>query len=79
MGLWDTFTDLVEAATPWSTAEAEHPDSHKSPQGDAPLGGNAPAAPAKEIVRVLPAQLSSVGPLGSFGYSQILDGKVVLT
>ncbi|RKU49341.1 hypothetical protein DL546_009877 [Coniochaeta pulveracea] len=49
MGFWDTITDLVDAATPWSTAEAEHPDSHKSPQGDAPLGGNAPAAPAKEI------------------------------
>ncbi|KAK1767674.1 ubiquinol-cytochrome C reductase hinge protein-domain-containing protein [Phialemonium atrogriseum] len=25
MGIWDTITDLVEAATPWSTAEAEAP------------------------------------------------------
>ena len=23
MGIWDSFTDLVEAATPWSTVEAE--------------------------------------------------------
>ncbi|EFX01429.1 ubiquinol-cytochrome c reductase complex 17 kd protein [Grosmannia clavigera kw1407] len=23
MGIWDTFTDLIEAATPWSVAEAE--------------------------------------------------------
>ncbi|KAI1078054.1 Non-heme 11 kDa protein of cytochrome bc1 complex [Whalleya microplaca] len=23
MGIWDTISDLVEAATPWSTAEAE--------------------------------------------------------
>lgn len=45
MGIWETFTDLVEAATPWSTAEAE------APQGDAPLG-SAPGAPAKEIVRL---------------------------
>lgn len=40
MGIWDTFTDLVEAATPWSTVEAE-----------APAG----AGPAKEsAVRHLP-------------------------
>ncbi|RYP35952.1 hypothetical protein DL767_003641 [Monosporascus sp. MG133] len=25
MGFWDTITDLVEAATPWSNAEAEAP------------------------------------------------------
>ncbi|KAI0839802.1 Non-heme 11 kDa protein of cytochrome bc1 complex [Hypoxylon sp. FL0890] len=25
MGIWETITDLVEAATPWSTAEAEAP------------------------------------------------------
>ncbi|XXG95920.1 ubiquinol--cytochrome-c reductase subunit 6 [Hypoxylon texense] len=25
MGIWDTIHDLVEAATPWSTAEAEAP------------------------------------------------------
>ncbi|RYO96676.1 hypothetical protein DL764_007424 [Monosporascus ibericus] len=25
MGFWDTITDIVEAATPWSTAEAEAP------------------------------------------------------
>lgn len=25
MGVWDVITDLVEAATPWSTAEAEAP------------------------------------------------------
>jgi ubiquinol-cytochrome c reductase subunit 6 len=23
MGFWDSFSDLVEAATPWSTVEAE--------------------------------------------------------
>jgi len=25
MGIWDTLTDLIEAATPWVTAEAEAP------------------------------------------------------
>lgn len=25
MGIWDTFTDLVEAVTPWSVVEAEAP------------------------------------------------------
>jgi hypothetical protein len=25
MGFWDTITDLVEAATPWSTADADAP------------------------------------------------------
>lgn len=25
MGFWDTITDLVDAATPWSVAEAEAP------------------------------------------------------
>ncbi|KAK1836647.1 ubiquinol-cytochrome C reductase hinge protein-domain-containing protein [Podospora conica] len=25
MGFWDTITDLVEAATPWATADAEAP------------------------------------------------------
>ncbi|KAI1370034.1 ubiquinol-cytochrome C reductase hinge protein-domain-containing protein [Xylaria arbuscula] len=25
MGVWDVITDLVEAATPWNTAEAEAP------------------------------------------------------
>lgn len=25
MGIWDTITDLVEAATPWSVVEAEAP------------------------------------------------------
>ncbi|KAI0849775.1 Non-heme 11 kDa protein of cytochrome bc1 complex [Daldinia vernicosa] len=25
MGIWDTITDLVEAAKPWTTAEAEAP------------------------------------------------------
>jgi ubiquinol-cytochrome c reductase subunit 6 len=25
MGIWDAFTDLVEAAKPWSTVEAEAP------------------------------------------------------
>ncbi|KAI1402720.1 Non-heme 11 kDa protein of cytochrome bc1 complex [Hypoxylon fuscum] len=33
MGIWDTITDLVEAATPWSTAEAEAPA--EEPQEDA--------------------------------------------
>ncbi|KAI0553873.1 ubiquinol-cytochrome C reductase hinge protein-domain-containing protein [Xylaria curta] len=27
MGVWDVITDLVEAATPWSTAEAEAPQA----------------------------------------------------
>jgi hypothetical protein len=38
MGIWDTITDLVEAATPWSTAEAEAPST----------SGPAGAGPAKE-------------------------------
>ncbi|PMB65087.1 Cytochrome b-c1 complex subunit 6 [Beauveria bassiana] len=25
MGIWDTFSDLVEAVTPWSVVEAEAP------------------------------------------------------
>ncbi len=29
MGFWDTITDLVEAATPWSTAEAEAPPAEE--------------------------------------------------
>jgi hypothetical protein len=37
MGFWDTITDLVDAATPWSTVEAE-----------APISGAAGAGPAKE-------------------------------
>ncbi|KAI2628806.1 Non-heme 11 kDa protein of cytochrome bc1 complex [Hypoxylon sp. NC1633] len=32
MGIWDTISDLVEAATPWSTAEAEAPAEDKEPQ-----------------------------------------------
>ncbi|KAI1141563.1 Non-heme 11 kDa protein of cytochrome bc1 complex [Hypoxylon sp. FL0543] len=31
MGIWETITDLVEAATPWSTAEAEAP-AEEQPQ-----------------------------------------------
>lgn len=27
MGFWDTITDLVEAAAPWSTADAEAPEA----------------------------------------------------
>ncbi|KAI0468993.1 ubiquinol-cytochrome C reductase hinge protein-domain-containing protein [Xylaria cf. heliscus] len=27
MGVWDVITDLVEAATPWSSAEAEAPQA----------------------------------------------------
>ena len=47
MGIWDTITDLVEAATPWGTAEAEAPSSN-------PAG----AGPAKEsAVRHLPTYL----------------------
>lgn len=46
MGIWDTITDLVEAATPWSTVEAEAPSSN-------PAGGG----PAKEsAVRRPPLQ-----------------------
>ncbi|KAK6854401.1 ubiquinol-cytochrome C reductase hinge protein-domain-containing protein [Apiospora arundinis] len=29
MGIWETFTDLVDAAAPWSTAEAEAPASEE--------------------------------------------------
>ncbi|OTB09554.1 hypothetical protein M426DRAFT_81535 [Hypoxylon sp. CI-4A] len=29
MGIWDTISDLVEAATPWSTAEADAPAEEK--------------------------------------------------
>ncbi|KAI1811202.1 ubiquinol-cytochrome C reductase hinge protein-domain-containing protein [Poronia punctata] len=29
MGVWDVITDLVEAATPWSTAEAEAPPAEE--------------------------------------------------
>ncbi|KAI0204597.1 ubiquinol-cytochrome C reductase hinge protein-domain-containing protein [Astrocystis sublimbata] len=29
MGVWDVITDLVEAATPWGTAEAEAPQQDK--------------------------------------------------
>lgn len=29
MGFWDTITDLVEAATPWSVADAEAPEEPK--------------------------------------------------
>lgn len=25
MGIWDAFTDIVEAVTPWSVVEAEAP------------------------------------------------------
>lgn len=25
MGIWDAFTDMVEAVTPWSVVEAEAP------------------------------------------------------
>ncbi|KAI1499508.1 ubiquinol-cytochrome C reductase hinge protein-domain-containing protein [Biscogniauxia marginata] len=34
MGIWETFTDLVEAATPWSTAEAEAPPEQKDSAQD---------------------------------------------
>ncbi|KAI1821324.1 ubiquinol-cytochrome C reductase hinge protein-domain-containing protein [Xylaria intraflava] len=30
MGVWDVINDLVEAATPWSTAEAEAPAQEKA-------------------------------------------------
>jgi hypothetical protein len=49
MGIWETFTDLVEAATPWSTAEAEAPQSDATPD-----------APAKESVRLFRAIPSSL-------------------
>lgn len=29
MGVWDVISDLVEAATPWSTAEAEAPPAEE--------------------------------------------------
>lgn len=32
MGIWETFTDLVDAATPWSTAEAEAPPAEEQQQ-----------------------------------------------
>ncbi|KAK8116123.1 Non-heme 11 kDa protein of cytochrome bc1 complex [Apiospora sp. TS-2023a] len=34
MGIWETFTDLVDAATPWSTAEAEAPASEEQESKD---------------------------------------------
>ncbi|KAK7753604.1 Cytochrome b-c1 complex subunit 6, mitochondrial [Diatrype stigma] len=36
MGFWDTITDLVEAATPWSTAEAEAPPEDKDDANEEP-------------------------------------------
>jgi hypothetical protein len=35
MGFWDTITDLVDAATPWSTVEAEAPSSNPAGAGPA--------------------------------------------
>ncbi|OIW24873.1 Non-heme 11 kDa protein of cytochrome bc1 complex [Coniochaeta ligniaria NRRL 30616] len=35
MGIWDTITDLVDAATPWSTVEAEAPSSNPAGAGPA--------------------------------------------
>ncbi|KAF4122813.1 ubiquinol-cytochrome c reductase subunit 6 [Geosmithia morbida] len=32
MGIWDVFTDIVEAATPWSVVEAEAPAAEEEPQ-----------------------------------------------
>lgn len=29
MGFWDTFSDLVDAATPWSVADAEAPPAEE--------------------------------------------------
>lgn len=29
MGFWDTITDMVEAATPWSVVDAEAPEEPK--------------------------------------------------
>ncbi|KAI0133593.1 hypothetical protein BJ170DRAFT_590613 [Xylariales sp. AK1849] len=34
MGFWDTVTDLVEAATPWSVAEAEAPAPEEKKKDD---------------------------------------------
>ncbi|TPX10171.1 uncharacterized protein E0L32_001368 [Thyridium curvatum] len=34
MGIWDTFAELVEAATPWSVAEAEAPAQEEEPQAE---------------------------------------------
>ncbi|KAI1337053.1 ubiquinol-cytochrome C reductase hinge protein-domain-containing protein [Xylariaceae sp. FL0016] len=34
MGIWDTITDLVEAATPWTTAEAEAPPAEEKESQD---------------------------------------------
>ncbi|ORY61205.1 uncharacterized protein BCR38DRAFT_29372 [Pseudomassariella vexata] len=36
MGIWDTITDLVEAATPWTTAEAEAPQPEEQESNDEP-------------------------------------------
>lgn len=52
MGIWDTFAELVEAATPWSVAEAEAPAQEEEPQVRAApaytfyeqLGGQYPTA-----------------------------------
>ncbi|KAI0169043.1 Non-heme 11 kDa protein of cytochrome bc1 complex [Hypoxylon sp. FL1284] len=34
MGIWNTISDFVEAATPWSTAEAEAPAESKDDSSD---------------------------------------------
>ncbi len=44
MGIWDTITDLVEAATPWGAVEAEAPaKEEEEPQVRAPPQPGAPA------------------------------------
>ncbi|KAI8723907.1 UCR-hinge domain-containing protein [Fusarium sp. LHS14.1] len=34
MGIWDAFTDIVEAVTPWSVVEAEAPAEKEEPEAD---------------------------------------------
>lgn len=37
MGFWDTVNDIVEAAVPWATAEAEAPPAEEKVRSEPPL------------------------------------------
>lgn len=63
MGIWDTIQDLVEAAAPWSTAEAEAPAEDKVRFLRFPLVG---AAPAQHPTNVHERSISLALPSFSF-------------
>ncbi|KAI0112482.1 ubiquinol-cytochrome C reductase hinge protein-domain-containing protein [Nemania sp. FL0031] len=48
MGVWDVITDLVEAATPWSTAEAEAPPAEDKETTESKDEGKAEDADEEE-------------------------------